>query len=188
MLTFSRPSKIKSITLWPRTGKHWVGINHLLFHAWLCSLFLDVWNSVCFRGNGWLVEWQADWLTGWLTDWLYFVSRLQSSLFVDTVECTSLMSCSQFCLRVMTGVMTIRSQRLTVKSSRVSQSNAFTSSTQKAFPSVQPRWCDAHSSWHLKPQKRDQSYCSDRCAMSNINKNTVIDCTNKYTYTITSRD
>lgn len=32
-LTFSRPSKIKSITLWPRTGKHCVGINHLPFHA-----------------------------------------------------------------------------------------------------------------------------------------------------------
>lgn len=32
-LTFSRPSKIKSITLWPTTGKHCVGINHLPFHA-----------------------------------------------------------------------------------------------------------------------------------------------------------
>jgi len=51
-LTFSRPSKIKSITLWPRTGKHCIGINHLPFHAWLCSFFLYVWLDVVM--DGWL--------------------------------------------------------------------------------------------------------------------------------------
>lgn len=71
-LTFSRPSKIKSITLWPRTGKHCVGINHLPFHAWLCSLFLDVWLSVWFRGNGWLAVQETDCLVFLLNNWLHF--------------------------------------------------------------------------------------------------------------------
>ncbi len=71
-LTFSRPSKIKSITLWPGTGKHCVGINHLLFHAWLCSLLLDVWLCVCFGGNGWLAVWETDWLLSLLNDWPRF--------------------------------------------------------------------------------------------------------------------
>lgn len=71
-LTFPRPSKIKSITLWPRTGKHCVGINHLPFHAWLCSLFLHVWLSVWFGGNGWLAVWETDPLVSLLNNWLRF--------------------------------------------------------------------------------------------------------------------
>lgn len=57
-LTFSRPSKIKSITLWPRTGKHCVGINHLPFHAWLCSL----------SGSLFGLEVMDGWMCGRLTD------------------------------------------------------------------------------------------------------------------------
>lgn len=145
-LTFSRPSKIKSITLWPRTGKHCVGINHLPFHAWLCSLFLDVWLSVWFGGNGWLAVWETDWLTGFPAE-----QRTWFPVQADSRHLTlRSLSLNESLLILFKGNDRLndylqREVNCRVKSS--SRNHKFTSLTQRALQHMRPIIMDIWSRW-----------------------------------------